>query len=203
MVDWLAMALPTYLADVEKQMAANGELDSIKNPDDDMPFVYDPEAALFEQPKGYGVKVDVRGFTDDAFPSISVISPGTAGRPERKGGEYMVPYSLGVVAYIAGSEFGFVDMMASAYASAIQGAILQHASLGRDDVDGIEWEGSFWDRMPGSRQLNYVLVQFTVGVNGVVDIKGGPLSINPDANYRDRLYKTVVNKTLVTTNREA
>lgn len=166
-LEHLQLWLPTYLAEVERQKAL------------DPGFIATPVFWSNTPQQSF----DFLG--EQKTPAILVMSPGLAGKPAREGdGTMRASYVIGVGAVVSARSQGETNDLASYYAAAIKGLMVQKvpAAMSAGPVwQGITWEDEGYDDLPGadSRSLASCRLLFTLDFRGVVTTLGGPASPDP------------------------
>lgn len=131
----------------------------------------------------------------EQLPSIVLISPGTAGTPDRDQAGVRATWRLEVVAAVAGKDEPEARLVGALYAAAIRGALEQNGTLRwREDPDDpntpveapalaerTRWQGD--DHAVGNTERGprwMVEVQFQVTVRDVINPRLGPDTPPPD-----------------------
>jgi hypothetical protein len=157
MLNHLHTWLPTYLAEIERQKGIT--------------------AGSLQAPRSYVTRNEFTKWPEDQLPALVVVNFGTAGDPKREGGgEYRVPWTLGVGAVLGARDKPFTHRLTRLYGSAIVAAILQHQSLGEYA------ESTHWDQMSFNdinerqgRTLASIQSIYTVSVRETINALEGPI----------------------------
>lgn len=151
----LKSRMPEYLAEVSRQRGLDKSI---------------------QKPRSYVRSADVNKMPEDQLPSIVIVCPGLAERPLMEGdGKYRARFSLGLACITTGRNRKVTNRVSKMYAAAARAAVLQHGSLGRDEVMGVDWQDESYDDLPFDdvRTLGIATVLFRVEVRGVLDTGGG------------------------------
>lgn len=152
--DLLVTWLPSYFFEIERQQGI------------------DP--SKIARPKTYLTSVEADSFPGEEFPVIIVVAPGTVGEPERlNGGEYAAWYQVTVACLVQTPNEVSTRALASYYAAAVRGAVLQHGSID-GNVAGTDWLGEEYEGTDRNRTRAAMLVHFRMKIEGIVDAFGGP-----------------------------
>jgi hypothetical protein len=153
--------LPTYLAwAAAKTSRPAGSLP--------MPSLTPPRGTVHEWP-------------EDVPPVITLVSPGTQGRPASDGrGMYRAVWNLGIICWVEGVDEAETDKLAKVYGAAILGLMLQQPL--DSPVEAIEWTGVASDLVPREkrRSLGAAQLAFEVYVEDVVSRGAGPQTLPTD-----------------------
>lgn len=155
--DLLVQWLPSYFFEVERQQGI------------------DPNKLA--RPKTFLTSVEADLFPGEELPAIIVVAPGTVGEPERgNGGEYKAWYQVTVACLVQTPAEVSTRALASFYAAAVRGAVLQHGSIG-GKVEATDWLGEEYEGASSSdrnRTRGAAMVHFRMKVGGIVDAFNGP-----------------------------
>lgn len=179
-VDVLKRWLPTYLAEVERQSGL--------------------ATAFYPRPRSWEVRNEMEKWPEEQLPSIIVISTGLAGTPLKEGGgQFRVPWAIGVAAVVSAKDALSTRRMAYRYAAAIRALLIHRQSLDQalgGAVRGVNWLDGRNNEMPveagrtiwASRQV------FSVDVGGVLTANAGPVTPadpQPDPNVSYEEWPTI------------
>lgn len=158
--DLLVTWLPSYFYEVERQQGI--------------------EPNKIARPKTYLTSVEADAFPGEEFPVIIVVAPGTVGDPERlNGGKYASWYQVTVACLVQTPNEVSTRALASYYAAAVRGAVLQHGSIS-GTVSGTDWLGEEYEGTDRNRTRAAMLVHFRVKVEEIVDPQNGPKTPPPE-----------------------
>lgn len=156
-VDTVALWLPTYLAEVERQQGL-------------------PPGGI-ARPASLSTRSLFEVRAEESLPAIVVVSPGTAGTPERAGDRTQrAQWVVDVVAVVSAPTDVLTRRMGQLYAAALRTLLLQRSSLGGVAARGLTWLGDSYTPIPseGARTIYGAAVQVLVRMDAVVDGWGGP-----------------------------
>lgn len=122
---------------------------------------------------------------DDTFPVCLTACAGTAGDIDLHGdGTITAAFAVGAAAVVAAATREEATAQAAWYGAAIRAAVLQHPDLSGFGA-GMEWTGESleevaWDT---TKAIMACVQRFTIWVNSVIDIGGGPATppVDPTA----------------------
>jgi hypothetical protein len=151
---------PTYLREVERQVGWDRE----------------PLA----EPTSYSNRNSFDVEAGEEMPKVVVISPGLLEVPSHPegNGDYNSVWQVGVGVAHASRNEEIADDVSKMYGAAVRAIVMQHQSLGREDVTGISWiDEGYNDLTSLENQLELYKsaeVHFGVYVEGVVNRWVGP-----------------------------
>ena len=175
----LKLWLPTYLAEMERLTSR--------------------PAQSIPTPRSWSTVPVFYQFQQDQLPAAVVVSPGTAGEPERFGdGSYSAWWDVSVAVVVAGQTRQNANELAKLYAATIRWIAAQQESMGGFASDTV-WVGEANDVAPS----DYVEVgwatetQLQVRVDDVVSGSGGPATpdLDPDPYPTVQTTQIVVERT--------
>lgn len=119
---------------------------------------------------------DIRTAHDDQLPSVSVASGGLAEEAEDQGdGTYRAVWGIVVSVHVRGNDHEDTADRVGYYAAAIRTALAQHGDLGGVAASTVWLAEDYALSEPNAtRNLGGGFVEFTVAIEGVLDIYAGP-----------------------------
>lgn len=169
--DLLAMWLPSYLTEVERQAGLN--------------------PCTLARPKFYGTSVEADLHPGEGMPAIIVVSPGTDGIPEGEGGGIVTAwYQVTVATLVMASDEHGARQLSAYYSGAVRAVVMQHGSIG-GVADGVQWLGEEFQGEPPSnrnRSRGGALTHFRIRIPVTVEAQSGPTfpaPIDPCADVAD------------------
>jgi hypothetical protein len=130
---------------------------------------------------------EFRNWADDETPVCVIVSPGLAGRPEKKGsGLYMGKFDLGVACIVQANNRENTNRLADIYGPAIRQLLLQQIGFG-GLISGIDFVDEKANDVPESEDRAQTAVQviFTVDVPGIVNGRLGIAAPSEDPYGED------------------
>lgn len=140
------------------------------------------EPGTVEPPRGIVTASEFDSWAGDQFPVYLVLSAGTIGKPIRRGdGTWEAAWSIGVAPIVSDVDQGATRRLASAHATAVRAALLQHKALKSDlhptgFATYVRWEGESYADLPflATRSLGSMRSIFAIGVEKTVAEYAGP-----------------------------
>lgn len=151
--------MDTYLAEVERQ---NGK----------------PVRTL-PRPRSYSRRNEFDKWPEEQLPAIIVVSPGTTGRPRKRGnGEHEVDWAVGVAVIASSTTMDNSRNLIDLYTAAIRALIVQRPSLEGFAI-AATWQNESYDDIndqEAGRTMASGQVVFEITVENNVFAKAGPLT---------------------------
>lgn len=128
-------------------------------------------------------------FPEDQLPLAIVMNAGLIDQPARRGGHVDATYSVAVAIVVSSTRRTYVRAAMNDYAAAFKAMILQHRDLEQPNyVRGVDWLDERPAPLPDvdQRSIGAMQMFFSVELQAVVDLKGGPPFSEPRADpYSD------------------
>ena len=134
---------------------------------------------------------EFRGYTTstgDEFPVCLTAAASVDAPMDHGDGTVTASFSAAAAAVVSGATREEATALASYYGAAIRGAVLQHPDLS-GFASGCDWTGEAIEEVAfdTGQAIVACTVRFTVDVDGVIDMRGGPLTapVDPTADPGD------------------
>jgi len=131
----------------------------------------------------YPDSLDLSRFPEEQLPACILVVPGTTQIEKRGSGKVSALWKVGIGLAVTGQDKPTTIKLAQLYTTAVRMIILQNPSLGHF-ANGVTWNREEYTgniiRADDTRTLAIGVLDFTVSVDGNVDVDQGPVEPIPN-----------------------